>query len=91
MNLKTFIPLSMFILEACQGSPAPTQKSLPPLGDGPQMCGGPDPSKETLEEIRASIRDTNRVLEECIMPAYGLYAATQTCDAPPSTCETNDK
>lgn len=92
MNLKNLIPFSIFFLEACQGQPAPvpTPVSLPPIGDGPQMCGGPDPAKDTLDEIRTTIRDTNRVLEECIMPAHGLYPKTGTCDFPPTSCRMED-
>lgn len=94
MNLKNLIPFSIFFLEACQGQPAPLPASLPPIGDGPQMCGGPDPVLapvfDKTDEILAQLNETNRILEECVMPAHGLYPKTQTCDMPPSSCQEGD-
>jgi hypothetical protein len=41
-----------------------------------------------LSNIQDTVRETNDILEGCIMPQYGLYALTQTCDNPPAVCVT---
>ncbi|NBV89507.1 MAG: hypothetical protein EBR88_08370 [Betaproteobacteria bacterium] len=93
MNMKNLIPLAIFFLEACQTSPTTAQDasvepphSLPPIGTGPQMCGGVNPTDEVLDSTLALIKDSSRIMETCLMPAYGLYPRRGVCDSPPVTC-----
>lgn len=37
-------------------------------------------------DVVMALEESNRILEECVMPAFGLNLKTQTCEAPPSTC-----
>lgn len=88
MNLKTLIPLSFFILEACGASPPPS--AGPEITDASQSASPDLPDPDWDATLRA-LDETNRMLEDCIMPAYGLYMKTLTCDLPPNECKEGDQ
>lgn len=87
-HLTLLLPI---ILGACGASPEPvsTQSTLPT--DASMSVEPSPPPVPDWDKTLKALDETNRMLEDCIMPAYGLYAKRGVCDMPPSECREDDR
>lgn len=51
----------------------------------------PEPVPSVADWALSLLEETNNIMEECIMPAQGLYPKSKTCDMPPSECKEDDR
>lgn len=81
------------MLVGCGGAdPAPTPSPyVVALLDASMSVEPSPPPVPDWDKTLKALDETNRMLEDCIMPAYGLYAKQGICDMPPSECREDDR
>jgi len=47
-------------------------------------------SDVVMEELHITLKQTNDVVENCVMPQFGLNSKDQTCEEPKSYCSVKD-
>lgn len=76
----------LFLTTACES----VNLSVDDLPDAGVVSTSDPPLSHAMIEIDrglAQLRESSRLFEDCIMPSYGLYVKSQTCDMPPSSCQ----
>jgi len=89
--MRHSLTLVALVLVAC--APGTNHKRRAALTLPPEQVSCTAPSAVPTSELAPQwgealrlTRETNDVLEDCVMPAYGLYPRRRVCDAPPTDC-----
>lgn len=84
--MRTLLVLSLPLIAACNGSASVVENDA-----DASVNIEPSSLKVTEEEKKfdpmiEKIKESSRIIEECVMPAFGLRPDTQTCETPPAVC-----